>query len=154
MGADPLRRFLRLPAVDRAVFLRAWLTLLGARAAIWLLPFKTARRLLAPASGGTPIPGLTPDRINWAVDVARRFVPSATCLPQALAVEALLARGGHPAELLIGVRKTEAGGFEAHAWVESGGRIVVGQLPGGLGNYTRLPRLPDAWPVDRARAPR
>lgn len=154
MVRDSLGKFLGLPAVDRHVLLRAWLTLLAARAAIWFLPFKTARRLLAPGSGGAPTSSLTPDRINWAVGVARRFVPSATCLPQALAVEALLARGGHPAELQIGVRKTDAGEFEAHAWVESGGRIVVGQLPGGLGKYTRLPRLPDAWPGDRARAPR
>ena len=125
-----------------------------ARLATWILPFPRARRLLAPSSTRRPNPGLTPERIHWAIGVARRLVPAATCLPQALAAEALLAMGGHPAELQIGVRKTEADGFEAHAWVESSGRIVVGHLPGGLGRYTRLPRLPDAWPDRRAELPR
>ena len=35
---------------------------------------------------------------------------------------------------------------DAHAWVESAGRIVVGELPGGLDRYTPLPTLPSAWP--------
>lgn len=146
MAANPLARFLRLPAVDRAAFLRSLFTLSAARLAIWVLPFPSARRLLTPRSGASPTAGLTPERVRWAIGVARRVVPAATCLPQALAAESLLARGGHPGELHIGVMKTISGKLEAHAWVEYRGRIVVGDLPGGLGGYTRLPRLPDVWP--------
>jgi hypothetical protein len=139
-------KFLRLATTDRAVLVRSIVTLAGARVALWVLPFRTVRRLLGPPSGAEPCPALTPERVRWAIQHAQRVVPEATCLPQALAGEALLTRGGNPAELQIGVRKTAAGKFEAHAWVESRGRIVVGDLPGGLGEYTRLPRLPDAWP--------
>lgn len=77
---------------------------------------------------------------------AARVVPRATCLPQALAAESLLTRGGIAADLQIGVMKTPAGKLLAHAWVESDGRIIVGDLPGGLGAYTRLPALPTVWP--------
>ena len=78
---------------------------------------------------------------------ARRVVPAATCLPQALAAEALLTRGGLPADLRIGVMKEASGKLLAHAWVESDGRVVVGDLPGGLDVYTRLPTLPTVWPA-------
>jgi len=146
VASNPLARFLRLPAVDRSAFLRSLVTLAAARAAIWVLPFRSARRFLTPRSGNVSTPALTPERVRWAIGVARRVVPGATCLPQALAAEALLARGGYPAELHIGVMKTAAGKLDAHAWVEHQGRIVVGELPGGLGKYARLPRLPDVWP--------
>jgi len=150
VASSPLARFLRLPAVDRSVFLRSLITLAAARVTVWVLPFRTVRRLLTPSPGRAVAPGFTPERVRWAIGVARTVVPAATCLPQALAAESLLARGGHPAELHIGVMKSTAGKFEAHAWVEYQGRIVVGDLPGGLSGYTRLPRLPDAWPGPRS----
>lgn len=52
-------------------------------------------------------------------------MPGATCLVQALAGMALLARQGHAATLCIGVTKRDAA-FGAHAWVECDGRAVVG----------------------------
>ena len=59
-----------------------------------------------------------------------------------MAAEALLMWGGRPVELRIGVIKTDHGGLVAHAWVESGGRVVVGALDEGLSRYTPLPPLP------------
>jgi hypothetical protein len=52
----------------------------------------------------------------------------------------LLARIGQPAALRIGVARSEEGRFQAHAWVESQGRIVVGKLP-DLRRYAVLPPL-------------
>ena len=49
-----------------------------------------------------------------------------TCLPQALAAQVLLERCGYPARLRVGVVKGGEGQLEAHAWVESQGRIIVG----------------------------
>src|SRR3712207_6791341 len=40
-----------------------------------------------------------------------------TCLRRAVVLAALLKRGGHTAEVLIGVRRSEAGELEAHAWL-------------------------------------
>ena len=61
--------------------------------------------------------------------VAGRYVPRTTCLTLALAVQILLARRACPAQLCIGVAKTEDG-LEAHAWVESHKRIVMGGTEG------------------------
>jgi hypothetical protein len=77
----------------------------------------------------------------WGISLARRVVPHATCLPQALATEALLVRYGYPADLRIGVAKVAAGRLTAHAWVESRGRVMVGDLR-DLSRYVPLPPLP------------
>jgi hypothetical protein len=82
----------------------------------------------------------SPERIAWAVRVARRYVPAATCLSQALAVRTLFRRQGYPAQLRIGVTKGERGQLEAHAWVESEGKIVIGGSQ-DLARYTPLPSL-------------
>lgn len=97
--------------------LKAALLLAAAWAGLRLLPFQTLRRLLAwaaeilPANLGSDQPS-TP----WAK----------TCLTQALAAQVLLERRGYPAQLHIGAVRGEQGQFQAHAWVESGGRIVIG----------------------------
>lgn len=145
MALEVFRKFVRLPARDRAVLARAVVTLGAARLATWVLPFATGRRLLVGRRRSLP-PGLTREQVRWAMAQAQRVVPRATCLPQAIAAEALLTRGGLPADLQIGVRKTSAGKLAAHAWVESGGRVVVGDLGAELATYTRLPTLPRVWP--------
>jgi len=144
-----LDRFLHLPAADRALLVRSVFWLGVTRAALWVLPLRVVRRFLARAAGRTARSGgataphpPTTERIAWAIGLAQRVVPEATCLPQALVAEALLVRAGHPAELRIGVIKTERDRLTAHAWVESGGRTVVGQLREGEPTYTPLPPLP------------
>ena len=120
---------MRLAPVDRQL-LAASVLLAGAlRLGLWLLPFGVLRALLAwlvPTQPARPEEQLAPDRVAWAVMVASRYVPRATCLAQALATQALLRRAGCPARLQLGAARSERGQFEAHAWVESRGRVVIG----------------------------
>jgi hypothetical protein len=138
---SPLRQFLRLPARDRSLLARSFFLVGVARLTLWELPFSVARRMLARrprrSTAQAPI-----EKIGWAISVAKRFVPRGDCLPQALAAESLLMRDGYPVELRIGVVKRAHGRLEAHAWVESGGRLVVGDLTQGLSTYAPLPPLP------------
>lgn len=69
---------------------------------------------------------MRPGRIAWAVTIAGRYVFHATCLVQALATQVLLARAGMSSILHIGVTKGQHAPIEAHAWVESEGRIIIG----------------------------
>jgi hypothetical protein len=141
----PLRHFLRLPPADRSLLTRAVVLVAKAKLALWVLPFNVARRLLTPADPRrSPIPFATTERIGWAVSRANHLVTRGQCLPQALAAESLLLRCGHPVEFRIGVVKTGERGLEAHAWVESGGCLVVGDLTQGLSAYSPLPPLPGA----------
>jgi hypothetical protein len=95
-----------------------------------MLPFQSLQRLLAYMVQGGSRPQQDPqasiDSIAWAVTVASRYVPAATCLTQALAAQGLLAGRGHSARLCIGVARSAAGRFQAHAWVECAGRVVIG----------------------------
>jgi len=69
------------------------------------------------------------DRIAWAVQAASLRVPgAANCLVRALACEYLLGRYGYASELKIGASRNEAGEFAAHAWLESQGRVLVGNF--------------------------
>ncbi len=77
----------------------------------------------------------------WAVGAAgRRLFPEKPCLPQALAVLYGLRRRQLPAELRIGVARDSESGLLAHAWVDSEGKTVIGDLP-AAGTYTPLPPL-------------
>jgi hypothetical protein len=89
---------------------------------------KAALRFRARHAGERPPPG----RIVWAIQAASRRVPEASsCLPRALAARFLLVRWGYPADLLIGVARDNEGKLEAHAWVETLGKVMIGQSQPG-----------------------
>jgi len=83
---------------------------------------------------------MSSNRIVWAVETASRYVPFATCLTRALVVQMLFAKEGYPAHLCIGVVKSKEDRLEAHAWVESEGRIVTGDLK-DISRFNLLPPL-------------
>jgi len=105
-----------------------------------LLPQNRWKALLAsrPAAGTPPRqPLYSEDQIAWAVRAAARYVPTANCLPQAIVAKQLLEEQGYQPVLRIGVqppgllnerqRSAEELSLKAHAWVEAGGRIVLGE---------------------------
>lgn len=122
--------------------MRAWLAVAAYRLALSTLPFRWVRSLSTFRARPSGVrTGSSPDLadLTWAVSVVSRRVPRATCLTQALALQALLAREGRPAELQIGVAKAADGAFEAHAWLESEGRVVIGG--GDVERFTPLARV-------------
>jgi hypothetical protein len=127
---------------EKRLLIRANRLLWVCRLGLWLLPFKVLRRQLAKAERRTlsDVQAATVeiDKIIWAVAVASRYVPAATCLTQALAAQVLLKQHCAPALLRIGVMKSQQGALQAHAWVESHGRVVIGKLP-DLAQFTELP---------------
>lgn len=68
-----------------------------------------------------------PRALGLAVKRAARVLPwHSTCLARALAAQVLLRRRGVPSRIVFGVRRSPARQFEAHAWVEHNGAIVIG----------------------------
>jgi hypothetical protein len=134
-------KFLRLPAAEKRLLLSSLIVLAAIRVALWTLNFPRVRKIADaishPAPGRTAADLPTPDRIAWAVATASRAVPQgANCLLRALATGVILKRYGYPSELKIGVMKSEAGRFQAHAWLESAGNIVIGDFQ--LDQYVAL----------------
>jgi hypothetical protein len=128
-------KFLLLSPADQFLLVRSWLVLGMIRLGLWLLPFQTLRRLLAGMTrmNGSARPlrqenRTSPGKVAWAVEAASKYVPAArTCLTRALAVQAILQSQGYPAFLRIGVVRGTGGDLEGHAWVESEGKIVIGE---------------------------
>jgi hypothetical protein len=125
----------------RVIVLRAtaWGILATVRMALWVLPFKIVQRTLAitapaqaPASADRPDD--TPDayrirQVGTSIEHMSRYVPACTCLVQALSADWLLKWLRQPAHLRIGARRDADGKLLAHSWLESGGRVIVGNLP-------------------------
>ncbi|MBA3366511.1 MAG: lasso peptide biosynthesis B2 protein [Actinobacteria bacterium] len=120
-----LRKLAALPADRRLLLLKSLGVVTAARLGVTALPFGQLRRLVGRLerrpSGTRP----SEEELAWAVSRVSAYVPRATCLTQALALQAWLARHGYRPDLRIGVTK-EDGRLHAHAWVESEGRILIG----------------------------
>jgi hypothetical protein len=137
-----LRTLLGLNPRTRQLLLNAVVVLGLVRLGLWVLPFGRLQQLLARLSQKRRASqvGHHTDIGNciWAVNVASRYMPAgATCLARALTTRVLLSRHGYASQLHIGVAKGEQGQLEAHAWVESQGKVVIGSLS-DLSRFTPL----------------
>src|ERR1044071_2319418 len=137
-----LNKFLQLSASDRQVLIKSLLLVLAIRLGLRWLPFRMVRQALGKLASQSAAPNAGDPAIMardvWAVSVVARYVPAATCLTQALATKILLARHGCSATIHIGVKRSERGELQAHAWVESDGRVVIGGSETSLRHYTML----------------
>lgn len=135
-------KFLRLPPADRRLFVKVMLLVWTIRIGLWLLPFRLVRQVLARLEQHrTAVQTGEHTRVNrvvWAVTLASRYVPAATCLTQALVTKILLGRSGHRAVVRIGVARSDAGKLQFHAWVESNNKVVIGDTPSLLTEFTLL----------------
>jgi hypothetical protein len=122
-----VRQFAELTAPERRLLLRGLALVAAVRMALWTLPFRWvllvvgARRVVLPELAMVRV-----GRLAWAVQAAALRTPGASCLTQAIALQYLMARAGHDAEIHIGVAKDMTRGFEAHAWVEHCSAVVLG----------------------------
>jgi len=125
-----------------------WVVRIGLRRS----SFAHFRGLFARVS---PLPWLPlpPLPVCWAIELLSRRLPWSSCLVQAAAGHLLLALSGTPSRFVIGVRQQGAE-FRAHAWLESGGRIVLGWLP--LERFQVIDAVGQAIPLEEvafARVP-
>jgi Transglutaminase-like superfamily len=91
------------------------------RLLLWLRPAATGNHVRPAAATRSHT---TPGDVSVAVAFAARFIPAASCLPQALAAQRMLLRRGIPCRVEIGVSLD--GGLAAHAWVVAGEVTVHG----------------------------
>ena len=126
-------RYLRGTNEERALFLRAAVSLAVCRLSLKVLSFGSTRRLLRLISWPRPSQVQTDGdalvKVQWAIRAAGRRMPWAvTCLTTAICTQALSDRLGEPTSLKIGVARDDVGELKAHAWVESRGRVISGAM--------------------------
>ena len=127
----------------------ALVTVAHVRIALWVLPWRALAKSITVRPNVRSLPPSlpSPGRLEWAVSVASRVVPYATCLTQALALQQLLARHGYRSIVQVGVSKVDER-FTAHAWVEHDGQslLVTSQ---DVARYSRF----FSWPPSRLEQP-
>ena len=123
-----LIRFISATRRERSVGVRAFAWVVLYRIGLWIMPFRVAKKWTVNGAAENSIAyddGVVTEIVR-GVRFASKFVPYASCLTQALAARRLLRASGHVAQLKIGVAKS-TGDFEAHAWLEIDGHIVLGK---------------------------
>lgn len=125
------RKLLALTPGEIVLLARACVIVVIVRAAIWKLSIPRLRALAKSVAGtrrDLPVekrPAV--ERIIWAIQAATWHLPDGrNCLVEAIAAEALLNRLGYPSDFRIGARRCESGGLQAHAWLESQGKVLIG----------------------------
>src|SRR5262245_19370516 len=109
---------------------------MAARAGLTLVSYQWIARLVARIPARRMAARTTPERCARAIGRAVRVAPGCGCLPQAVATQCLLRRDGLNSTIVFGVARNQAGSLEAHAWLWSDGRILVGGEVAG--RYTPL----------------
>lgn len=140
-----LHNFLKMSNRARVLLLAALILLTGVRLGLLLLPFRKLIKLITRISEGLSheiaVNKVSLGQIVWAVNVVTRYTPGgAKCLARALTTQILMSWCGYKPELRIGVAKSETGNFEAHAWIEYQGQVVMGNLQ-DLPRFVPLPSL-------------
>ncbi|HKV99615.1 MAG TPA: lasso peptide biosynthesis B2 protein [Vicinamibacterales bacterium] len=121
----------------------AALVLAATRLGLSVARHVSVERRLARWAHCHPVPQRDQDTVARVVRVVRgisRRLPGMTCLVQALAAQAMLARRGVRARVHIGVRPGSALAvrLDAHAWLTaSDGRVLIGDVP-DLDSYQPL----------------
>ena len=125
-----LAKFFRLSFSDQRLLMRAALAVVSAKLAIRTLSLPAARAAVTRLERlGWIVMSARADRIVWAVETAGGAIPGMkNCLVQAVAAEAILIRAGHPCKLRIGAAKNGPRELIAHAWLESEGRVLIGDF--------------------------
>jgi hypothetical protein len=123
-----LRSFYRRSGHEKRLVLTAFILLALVRAGLWSLSFLQIRRMLQRVSPRSSLRGDTRSevgRLSWAVSTASRFIPRATCLVQALALQTMLRQHGIESSLNIGVAKQDGDRLNAHAWIQHGDELIA-----------------------------
>ena len=124
-----LYKFFHLSLEDKILFFKA-IVLVGVfKISLLIFPLKLVQQFVDYVTQELSKPKTIPqEKISWCIKtVGNYLLGPKSCLPVALAAKVLLKQNGYPATINIGVYKGNEINLEAHAWVESEGKIIVGE---------------------------
>lgn len=129
-----------LPPDEKALIFKTIILIGFMRFSLAILPLKAVQKLAEHLNNILPESKtgiISTEKISWAVGVISWYLfKEKSCLSQALAAQVLLKQYKYPASVNFGVSKASEKELEAHAWVESGGKIITGKER--IDSYTPL----------------
>lgn len=137
-----LGKIFSLNSSKRQLLISTFVLLILVNLGLSMLSFKKLHKLLLliskPQAKYQKQAQISLEDIIWAVNVSTFYIPGgAKCLSRALTSSVFMSRCCYISSLYIGVAKSQSGELKAHAWVESQGKVVVGNLP-ELDDYKQL----------------
>jgi hypothetical protein len=141
-----LYKFLHQTPPRRGLLLEAALSLILARLALRILPFRHLKPFFNRPVKGPQMNGRQRERLRkevaWAIDRTAKILPGETvCFPRGIAAQAMLRRRGVGVSLYYGVTIPSDRGPIAHVWVQDGMQGVVGHCDTAI--YHVLARYPE-----------
>ena len=135
-----MKRWKKSSGYERVALLKAATTLLIVKAGLTILPFSSFRKIFHWFSKTDQVEEISQKEMEqtaMAIRLAADNLPfELLCLPRALAAKYLL-RKVPSLTLEIGIEINSTKVFEAHAWVERNGSIIIGDWPASI-SYHRL----------------
>lgn len=128
-----LFKFINLNSTEKVLLCQSLIILLLIRLGLFLFTFAQLKHIIEQIPlvifPRQKLSILSREKIAWAVTIVSNFPPPAKCLARALTTQLLLGVSGYQSHLLIGVAKNPQGDLDSHAWVESDGKIIIGNSP-------------------------
>ena len=121
-----LTKYFKLPRKNQILLIKTLLTLVKVRLMLWFMSFHHIQKYFSNIRV-TEKRDKTVCELSWSLKVVSHYLPGTTCLTNALAGYILLSKHGYSSLVKIGVGKSDEGEFEAHAWLEYGDRIIIGE---------------------------
>jgi hypothetical protein len=121
-----IHSFLKLNNETKWLLIKAGALLWIIRIMLWIFSFARIQRVIKRSTSKSRENKIPLPQITWAIHIMSRFTPQATCLVRALAGQILLSQYGYDSNIKIGVSR-DKGEFEAHAWLENDGKVVLGE---------------------------
>lgn len=132
---------LRFNRGGKKLFLQACILMMLIRLGLLLLPFRQLQSLILKVNQRKVLTPVSPDITTWDIAVAVRrstkYSLNVKCLAKALTTGMLMTTYDLPYKINIGVAKGDCNNLEAHAWVMSEGKVVVGYIP-DLARYVTM----------------
>lgn len=128
---NKLRKLTKMSNRESLLLIDTFILLNLVRLGLFLLPFTKLLNLLKIYSNSRSTQKyqqIEVKQILHAVHTSNYYVlGSSKCLAKALTTQTLMKICGYSSELKIGVAKEDSS-LQAHAWVEYGGKVIIGGL--------------------------
>lgn len=124
-----IKSFFKLNNSEKIIIIKAFSLLWIIRILLCLFSFSSIEKItnrLVVIYRNNETTEFSIEKLIWAVNVMSIYTIGATCLTRAIAAQILLARYNYSSLIKIGVSKNGRE-FEAHAWLESDDKIILGE---------------------------